>query len=108
MLRTANYLPIWLAVVVFSLAVARVTGLIVQDTITEPIRDRLSVWLDDRPKTLGSFLAALLECPWCVSVWVSAVAVPLIWLYGQQPVMLVPAMALAFSQVTGMIHNLGR
>lgn len=94
--------------VIYALAVARLTGLIVSDTITEGARDALIVWLDDRPKTLGSFIVGVIRCPWCAGMWVSLVAAPLVWFFGLSPVMLIPAIALAFSQVTGMISNLGR
>lgn len=94
--------------IVYALAVMRVTGLIYADSITEGARDALLVWLDDRPGTLGAFIAELIKCPWCVSIWVGGVAAPLVWFWGDHPVMLVPAIALAFSQVTGMTHNLGR
>lgn len=94
--------------VIYALAVARVTGLITSDSITEPARDALIGWLDDRPNTLGSFLAALIQCPWCAGMWVSLIAAPLIWQFGASPVMLIPAIALALSQVTGMTNNLGR
>jgi hypothetical protein len=104
----ASTISFSLLMVLYSLAVARVTGLVTQDAITEGARDRLLVWLDDRPKTLGQFLADLIGCPWCVSMWISAVAAPLVWFYGQTPVMLVLASWLVFSQITGMIHNLGR
>lgn len=92
----------------YALAVARLTGLVVQDSITEEARDELLAWLDPRPDTAGAFLAALIQCTWCAGMWISAVAAPLVWFYGQTPVMLIGAMVLAFSQVTGMIHNLGR
>lgn len=108
MLSANTDLPAAAVLVVYALAVARVTGLIVQDSITEGLRDGLLVWLDDRRGRWAPLLADLIGCPWCVSMWVAGVAAPLIWIYGQQPVMLVPALALAFSQVTGMIHNLGR
>lgn len=101
-------IPTWLALLIYALAVARVTGLIVADAITEPARDALVGWLDDRPKTLGSFVSALIECPWCAGMWVALVAAPLVWFWGGSPVMLIPAIALAFSQVTGMTANLGR
>lgn len=101
-------LPPWLLLAAYALAVARVTGLVVQDSITEPARDALIGWLDDRPKTAGAFLAALIQCPWCAGMWVSMAAVPLIWLWGDTPVMIGAALVLAFSQVAGMIHNLGR
>lgn len=94
--------------VVYALAVARVTGLITQDSITEDARDRLVGWLDDRPRTLGSYVAKLVTCPWCTSVWVAAGTAPLTWWHGANPWMLVPAVALAFSQVTGMISDMGR
>lgn len=101
-------LPAWLQLTVYALAVARLTGLVVQDSITENARHALIGWLDDRPKTLGSFIAALIDCPWCVSVWLSAVVAPLVWFVGESPVMLVPALMLALSQITGMIHSIGR
>lgn len=97
-----------LALLVYALAVLRVTGLIVSDTITEPARDWALGWLDDRPATLGSFVAALIQCPWCAGMWVSLVAAPLVWFWWDAPVMLVLAIALAFSQFTGMFSNLGR
>jgi uncharacterized protein DUF1360 len=101
-------IPVWLQLLIYALAVARVTGLVVADSITEPARDALLGWLDDRPKTLGSFVAAVIECPWCAGMWVSLVAAPLVWFWGDSPVMLIPALALAFSQVTGATANLGR
>lgn len=101
-------IPVWLQLPIYALAVARVTGLITTDTITESARDAVIGWLDDRPRTLGSYLAVLITCPWCASVWLGLLASPMIWLWGDSPVMLVPALALAFSQVTGMISDLGR
>jgi hypothetical protein len=97
-----------LLLLIYALAVARVTGLIVADSITEPARDRLTVWLDDRPHTLGAAITTLITCPWCVSIWVAFIASPLVWFFGEHPIMLVPAIALAFSQVTGMTASLGR
>lgn len=100
--------PIWLTLAIYALAVARVTGLIVLDAITEPARDWLIDHLDDRPHTAGAFLAALIECPWCAGMWVSLVAAPLVWFFGDSPFLLIPALALAFSQVTGMMAGVGR
>lgn len=101
-------IPVWLQLMVYALAVARVTGLIVADSITEPARDALIGWLDDRPKTLGSAIATLITCPWCAGMWVALIASPLVWFAGDSPVMLIPAIALAFSQITGMTSDLGR
>lgn len=100
--------PVWLSLAVMALAVARVTGLIVNDSITEPLRDRLLVWLDDRPATLGNALATLIQCPWCTGMWLSFIAAPLTcWVLGLSWLLVLP-LALAFSQVTGMIAGIGR
>lgn len=101
-------LPVTLQLLVYALAVARVTGLITTDTITEGARDAVIGWLDDRPKTLGAYLATLITCPWCAGMWVSLVTAPLVWFWGDSPAMLIAALALAFGQVTGMVSNLGR
>lgn len=101
-------LPDAVLLIVYALAVARVTGLIQADSITEGARDALLGWLDNRPKTMGAFVADLIQCPWCVSIWVGAVAAPLVWFWGDNPVMICLGLWLAFSQVTGMSHNLGR
>lgn len=101
-------IPGWLQLLIYALAVARVTGLIVADTITEPVRDRVINWLDDTPGSAGEWFASLITCPWCAGMWVSLVAAPLVWFWGDSPVMLVPALALAFSQATGATATLGR
>ena len=101
-------IPVWLQLLAYALAVARVTGLITADSITEPIRDWIAVRLDDRPKTLGEAINTLITCPWCASIWVAFIASPLIWFWGDSPIMLIPAIALAFSQVAGMTNSLGR
>lgn len=101
-------IPAWLALLIYALAVARVTGLIVADSITEPIRDRITVKLDDQPGSLGEAIATLITCPWCAGMWVSLVAAPLVWFWWDAPVMLIVALALALSQVTGMTNSLGR
>jgi hypothetical protein len=94
--------------VIFALAFMRVIGLITADTITEPIRDRVLEWLDDAPGSIGQWLSYLITCPWCASVWVGAVAGPLIYFHGDNAWMIVPALALALSQLAGMTNNLGR
>lgn len=95
--------------VVYALAVTRVTGLVTgQDTITEDLNHRVVDWLDDRPRTLGAFITKIITCPWCAGVWVSIFAAPLVWFWGHHPVLLIPALALALAQVVGMISNVGR
>lgn len=101
-------LPDFVLLLVYGLAHARVTGLVVADSITEPARDALISWLDDRPATLGAAIATLITCPWCAGMWLAFAAAPLVWFFGDSPVMLIPALALAFSQLTGMTNQLGR
>lgn len=101
-------LPVWLQLLVYALAVARITGLIVADTLTERVRDGIIDRLDDRPDTAGWYLATLITCPWCAGMWVALAASPLIWFFHASPVMLIPAMALAFSQAIGMTASVGR
>lgn len=100
--------PVWLQLLIYALAVARVTGLIVADSITEPIRDWIVARLDDRPATLGESISTLITCPWCAGMWVSLAAAPLVWFLGDSPVMLILGLALAFSQLTGMTSDAGR
>lgn len=52
-------------------------------------------------------LAYLVVCPWCVSIYVGAVAAPIIWFWGTSPWLAVPALALALSQGTGLIASKG-
>lgn len=51
--------------------------------------------------------AYLLTCPWCVSIYVGAVAAPLCWWWGDRPWLFIPALACAFSQVTGQLAKDG-
>lgn len=63
--------------VILGLCSFRVTRFIVDDTLWAGTRDRFLAWLD-RPKVLPLWrykLLQLLECYWCVGVWVSAVVV---------------------------------
>jgi hypothetical protein len=94
--------------VIYALAFIRVVYLVTLDSITEPARDAVTVWLDDRPGTLGAFVAKLITCPWCASVWLGAVAGPVIWFWGHWAPLLVVALCLALSQVAGMLSDLGR
>lgn len=79
-------------VLIDALAVARLTRLVTEDTITEPLRERLS----DRER-----LHYLITCPWCSSPYIAAGALlarrfaPGLW----DPL----ARVLAFSEVAGLI-----
>lgn len=87
----------WLLIVLLILAVARGTRLINDDVILDGPR----LWLLNR-KPDGR-LAALVLCPWCVSIWVGFTGAALLyWLHSTWPIQ-VGLLALAASQVTGML-----
>jgi hypothetical protein len=114
--------------IVFALAVARVTRLINEDVLLDGPRERVVSWawarrygseptLEASPRPLWSLvrlnggvepkLAYLITCPWCASIYVGAVAAPLWYWLGTNPWVLVPAAALAFSYVTGFLAQHG-
>jgi hypothetical protein len=112
-------MPAVIFLVVYALATARVTRLVTADRLTEAPRERVTSWLWQRavrrdairarvlgmrPATTEEPLAAYLAtCPWCASIWIGAVAAPLIWAWGEHPWLWVPALALALSEVTGLL-----
>jgi len=84
------------ALAVGGLAVHRLTRLLVEDKITEPVRERLSANAEGR-------LAYFVTCPWCVSMWVAAG-----WaaLTAAAPTVAAPAgAALAWSSLTGLLAS---
>lgn len=105
-LPSMTFSPVMLGI--YALAAARITGLITTDTITEPLRDKILGWLDDRPATLGAFVAKLITCAWCAGLWVSGVTALLVWWHGDNPLLLLPALGLAIGQFVGMTSHVGR
>lgn len=81
----------WL--IVDALAVFRLTHLVVDDTITQPIRTRLL----NGP----AWMLPLATCSWCISFWIAGGAVALTCFYpaGWQ----YPAAVLALSGVAGIL-----
>lgn len=73
--------PLVLAFAVFfilnTFAAARLTQLVTTDSITEPPRVAVTEWSDRR--TLTRPLAVLINCGWCVSVWVAAALAAFDW-----------------------------
>ena len=90
-------------ILVIVLAVVRLTGLVIEDEIAELPRE----WILDRVPDDGK-LAYLFTCPWCVSIYIGAAVAPLAWWHSSNPAVMLPAMALAFSQVAGMTASIGR
>lgn len=96
--RYATGVPSPLLLAVYVLATARITRLISEDRIFDKPRNAILARLPD-----NSSLAYGLVCTWCVSIWVAfPVATAAYWL-GEHPVLFVPALALAFSHLTGLL-----
>jgi hypothetical protein len=89
-----------LSLLLTSLAVARVTRLIVEDEILAEPRMWALMRLDENGK-----LAYLLVCPWCMSVWVGAGASAAWWAWGGHRWFLAVVAALAFSYVAGFLAS---
>lgn len=70
---------------VILLATRRLTQLVVEDKITEPIRDRVGEWGDRYPETsIQNRLSYLVGCSACTSVWAAtAVLVASRWPAGR-------------------------
>lgn len=83
-----------------ALATHRLTKLMVDDYITEPLREKVYEKFGDPEDSKISYLAA---CPWCVSIYVGigVVAARTIAPKAWRPL----AYALAFSSVTGLIEE---
>jgi hypothetical protein len=120
-------------ILVYALAVARVTRLITSDKITERPRlvfvhwryRKAHPWIDNIDKEMLSpfsqaqlrkenlrlameqnpppLLAYMAMCPWCVSIYAGAITAPIVWFWGTSPWLVVPGLALAFSYLAGFL-----
>lgn len=87
-----------------ALAVYRLTRLLAADGITAEVRDAIHEWTDQGDPTLTKAkVAELIECRWCVSMWVSLGLVYLVRRRHWWPSM---ADALAFSAVGTLLARL--
>ena len=87
---------------IYLLAFARLIILLTKDTITEGPRDRLAEALKERGRNR---LAYFVLCPWCVSIWVAIPAAPIIYAYGHNWWLFVPALGLALSAAAGWLSR---
>ena len=76
-----------LAFLIVCLAAARLTRLVTDDTITEPLR----VWASDR-----RVLYELVTCPWCIGFWISLGCVAVWWTTGDRAVWLLAPFAVSY------------
>lgn len=110
-------MPIAITLLVFALAVARVTRFITADKLSEGWRDKLTDWgwrrwranvpVHARAMADEPLPVYLLTCPWCASIYVAAPAAVIWWLWGDSSYAFVPALWLAFSQFTGLLAKIG-
>lgn len=85
----------------YALALARLTKLVNDDVITDPLRARLARRFNSTHPTVVYFV----ECPWCVSVWLGAATSPLIVEALNLPWYFIVLLTLAGSQLTGLISH---
>lgn len=85
---------------IYFLAFARLVVLICADMITARPRDAFVTALKERGHNM---LAYLLLCPWCVSIWLAIPAAPIIYAYGHNWWLFVPALMLALSAGAGIL-----
>lgn len=89
-----------LILVMFVLAVSRLTRLINKDYLTDPVR----IYVMKR-FGVDSHAAYFLQCPWCVSMWVGLLVGPLMILATSLPFWTFLLAALAASQITGWLDR---
>lgn len=90
-----------LVIILFVLAVSRLTRLVNKDYITDPLR----LYVMRRFGGPNSVPAYFLSCPWCVSMWVALMVAPLVILATSLSFWLFPVLALAASQITGWLDK---
>lgn len=102
----------WLVLALYALVVARITRLITADKLTEPFRgwvarkfrrDSPAAALDT-PRPVHP-MTYLVHCAWCTSIWVAAVLCVPAALVADVPLWWAPGLALAASQVTGILSH---
>jgi hypothetical protein len=90
-----------LGVLVLALAVFRATRLVVDDLIGEPVRDAWHWIFRARRAGIGDYF---IDCPWCVSIWIAALA--LVGVRYAWGVVAWLALLLALSAVAGLLSRI--
>jgi len=109
-------MPSAVVLVLYALAITRATTLITHDEITRPARERIIDAFDPHRLTHRLLVYLLIGtsgddgtgCPWCVSIWIGMVTAPVVYVWGDTPVVSVVLLALASSEVAGMFYAHGR
>lgn len=90
-----------LAMILWVLALMRVTRLINADEITDPIR--LAIMRRTGPESKWSYFV---QCPWCVSMWLGVPTAALMVWWMDASWWWVPLLGLAGSHLTGLAAQL--
>lgn len=110
----------FLALLTTAGAAARLTRLATADSITQRprtallvrvahprrLRDQAALGHEIPPPTpVRAWFLELLTCPWCLSVWIAALLVPLALLLGDHPAYLATTSVLAVSYIVGWLAD---
>lgn len=87
------------AAIILTLAVFRVTRLIIEDTILEPLREKTVFKLHPT----DSKIRELFACPWCIGFWLAVIAVLMFWAWPVVTLWL--ALPFAISAAVGLIAS---
>lgn len=96
---------------VYALATARLAALA---TGADEITAAPVLWLVGKINPAGlengwRFIVAYgATCMWCTSMWIAAAIAPVVYWHGTEWWALIPASALAFSQIAGLLSGVGR
>lgn len=108
-------MPSVVVIALYTLAAARLTGLATTDEITRPVREAFVSRFDPARRAhrwvvylTGDVDDQARGCPWCASVWIAFATAPVVYLWHDKPAVSIPMLALAVSQIVGMINSLGR
>lgn len=97
-----------LVLVVYALALMRLTRLVNADTITDPVRIAIARRARDESRSpteraRWSTVEYFTGCPWCVSMWLAFATVWVPLFYATNPVARYVAVALAVSHLVGLL-----
>ena len=86
-----------------ALATYRITRFITADALFEPVRERLEGFCEDRGWHRAVYL---LNCDWCLSIWVAPIPTAAIMLWPDNRAILAALLILTFSAATGLASTL--
>lgn len=114
-------MPAWLLVLLCVGAVTRLTRMLTDDVIGQPLR-RFVIRHRSKPikgpenipadipaadaEPTEDWLVYLVHCRWCSSIWISAAVTPVVWLWPDRWFIQIPIIALTASLAAGLSGRL--